>query len=248
MSRRPGQGKGVWLKPDAFRVEMTPDGGCGVMECGHKPIAAFGMCWAHYRRNLRGLPVHVIIGGTKRHRHAVKFGPARPPYCVLRIGAILRDLATLWTPEPTTGCWLWLGGTFPSGYGRIGNMRDPWGGYAHRAALHFAGVAVPAGHRSHVRHLCDQPACVNPAHLALGSPQENADDRRRGLAWQGWLARLRSGEVTRGRRPCRVLPNGKTYAETAREAGVSICAIRFRAKAGWPAEMLSAPSQKRIAA
>jgi hypothetical protein len=48
---------------------------------------------------------------------------------------------------------------------------------AHRASLrafHLNGATIPAGQV--VRHSCDNPACVNPDHLSLGSYTDNVHD------------------------------------------------------------------------
>lgn len=70
----------------------------------------------------------------------------------------------LYSPEPNTGCWLWLGSWNKLGYGRFG----PGGGatrpvWAYRWAYeHFKGP-VPAG--LDVDHRCRVRCCVNPDHL-----------------------------------------------------------------------------------
>jgi DNA-binding XRE family transcriptional regulator len=81
-------------------------------------------------------------------------------------------------------CWLWIGSRLPSGYGRVqsgapGRWRCE---YAHRMAWQVTYGPVPAS--QWVLHRCDNPPCVNPAHLFLGDAKTNAQDRNaKGRAW-----------------------------------------------------------------
>ncbi len=70
-------------------------------------------------------------------------------------------------------CWLWTGYVHRSGYGWF----ERWGDRvpATHAALRFAdGVDVPSG--MVVCHRCDNPGCVNPAHLWIGTHTDNMQD------------------------------------------------------------------------
>lgn len=70
-------------------------------------------------------------------------------------------------------CWLWTGCKNVCGYGRA--SRD--GGanvLAHRLVYELAVGEVPEG--LCVMHVCDTPACVNPAHLRLGTQNDNVAD------------------------------------------------------------------------
>lgn len=82
-------------------------------------------------------------------------------------------------PELNTGCWLWSGGTDRHGYGTqwvAGRVV-----YAHRIFYEQHVGAIPDGQV--VRHKCDTPTCVNPAHLLPGTQGDNMRDaRERGRA------------------------------------------------------------------
>lgn len=78
-------------------------------------------------------------------------------------------------PEPMSGCWLWIGAVARGGYGIIapGEARSMIRA-THAALLVYRETAVPKG--LFAIHSCDNPACVNPDHLRVGSAQDNCDD------------------------------------------------------------------------
>lgn len=74
-----------------------------------------------------------------------------------------------------TPCWEWCGPKDKNGYGLSSTGIWKKTVFTHRASYeHFLGP-IPKGLL--VRHKCDNPPCMNPGHLELGTHADNAQDR-----------------------------------------------------------------------
>jgi len=88
------------------------------------------------------------------------------------------QVARFWLQvEKTDSCWLWSGATDSDGYGIFsGKLYDQTYKKAHRFSLSIATKSALDVDLV-VLHACDNPRCVNPAHLSLGTTRENVQDR-----------------------------------------------------------------------
>jgi hypothetical protein len=94
------------------------------------------------------------------------------------------------SPEPMSGCWLWIGPIQNAGYGRT--AIDGKSKSAHRLSWEIFRGPIPKG--LCVCHACDVPICVNPSHLWLGTHLENIQDAsRKGKMGLGGYFRKKKG-------------------------------------------------------
>jgi hypothetical protein len=88
--------------------------------------------------------------------------------------------------KKTSGCWEWTAARNNRGYGMLGNSLGVKKKMilAHHVSFELANGKVPKG--MWVLHRCDNPGCVNPAHLFLGDNTVNVNDmHRKGRGWGG---------------------------------------------------------------
>lgn len=130
----------------------------------------------------------------------------------------------------TKECWFWTGHKNPLGYGKLCRNNQKTCYYAHRLSWEFHNGPIPEG--MCVLHKCDNPACVRPKHLFLGTRLDNNNDmftkRRHCYGSRTNTAKLKEADITFIRKsPC-------TCEEDASKYGVSKQEIsRIRRRERW---------------
>lgn len=131
----------------------------------------------------------------------------------------------LWSKvNKTDDCWIWTGATKQFGYGQIGV--DGQTKLAHRVAWELTNGQIPEG--LEVCHHCDTPSCVNPAHLFLGTHEDNMLDMKS----KGRGKRLAKGKQGSAHHKAKLteddirvirdlITDGMTQRRIARQFGVS---------------------------
>lgn len=129
---------------------------CSIADCGREAIAR-DLCAGHYTRARAGRP----IDATPLRRYIITDD----------VAGRMRE----YTPVASTNaCWEWTGAR-RKGYGVV-SVQSSRNRDAHIVAWELAnGRPVPSG--MVIRHSCDNPPCVNPAHLLLGTHRDNVRDK-----------------------------------------------------------------------
>lgn len=126
--------------------------------------------------------------------------------------------------EKTATCWLWTGAKY-GGYGRLNPGKHSGVPLrAHRVSWELHYGPIPQG--MVVCHRCDNPSCVRPDHLFLGSHEDNMLDA------------VRKGRTKKGRPAPESGQPGELHHH-AKLTNADVRAIRARRAAGEPIATLA---------
>ncbi len=126
---------------------------------------------------------------------------------------LLERMDRMYTCNLETGCWDWMAWRDRKGYGGInisGRCRS-----AHRSYYEAKVGTIPDG--KFLCHHCDNPGCVNPTHMFIGTNLDNVRDMHKKGRGAVQVPRLSSGDVKTIKRDA----SGLTQAQLAVRYGVS---------------------------
>jgi len=180
---------------------------CCIKGCEDK-VLALGLCNKHWRRNkLYGSPV-----ALKSHSGLFR-------------GMAAEDRFDMQYKVADSGCWEWTASKDRDGYGIFrGEVNEQYLRKAHRFSWALANrKQIPSD--MVVCHSCDNPSCVNPAHLWLGSMAENQQDK-----WsKGRGGILKGDELPQAKlteqQALSILKDPRPYTAIAADYGITIMTI-----------------------
>ena len=140
---------------------------------------------------------------------------------LLRLSMELRALESFWERvRVAEGCWEWQGNKTELGYGLVSVRGERRMEKAHRVSWTLNRGPIPEG--LWVLHRCDNPSCVKPSHLFLGTPADNTNDMltkgREAKGTKSGTAKLREDSVRAIRAAA---ASGMRNGEIAKLFGVS---------------------------
>lgn len=133
-------------------------------------------CWRESRKRQTARPCEHCKCTFQAFNYDIERGKGR--FCSRKCHNAFRKspaqfVQRFWSKVDKSGdCWIWKAAVSKYGYGMVG--RRLWRSTAHRVAYVITNGEIPKGLL--VRHKCDNPPCVNPAHLELGTHADNMHD------------------------------------------------------------------------
>ena len=143
----------------------------------------------------------------------------------------LKERFWLKVKKQDMGCWNWIGGKTGSGYGALQDKNKFI--LSHRLSWEIHNnKSIPS--EMSICHRCDNPACVNPSHLFLGTHADNmADKIKKGRALGAHLgathpfAKLDEFKVKEIRQLMALKIRQRTIAKIYQISSSTICDIKF---------------------
>lgn len=217
-SEAPATGCHEWQR------SLTPQG-YGQLNVGGRPMLAHRFAWErvngpipqglhvlHACDNRRCVNVSHLSLGTNLDniQDTVRKGRNRGPWNRERVWPeraprrlkVAETFDKHWILDAQSGCWIWQLFLNDDGYGKVSSNGKKTS--AHRFSYERVHGPIPVG--SVVLHTCDNPACVNPEHLVIGTQRDNIRDmvekgRQRGAVGErNKKAKLKPEDVVEIRR------------------------------------------------
>jgi hypothetical protein len=199
----------------------------------------FRVCFqAGGKAHVRTLPVASVEAAESeaaRLQAVIDAGGPKPPSAIqgvesapLRFWRLVNRSGPTPSHVPELGpCWGWIGAQTKDGYGSFSPNAKHRKGRRWRLAHRYSWLlATGAPPHMLVLHKCDNPLCVRPDHLFLGTDADNVADRARKKRHRGeerWNAKLTNAQAADIKAALR---RGEPQSKLAREYGIHTTTIQ----------------------
>lgn len=173
---------------ESGKLSVKPDGsiwrnGARAEQIRGNDVLIFGMVEGRWTRTMARRLVWLYFKGPIPSGYRIGNKDAdtfnNHPDNLIILRSVERRVESFWKKverKSSEECWNWKAAKKCYGYGQMSSHlgRDKSPLDAHRFSYELHNGPVPDG--LCVLHKCDNPSCVNPAHLFLGTQQDNVDD------------------------------------------------------------------------